>query len=382
MNVAFGVTLLANGLRGKGVDGIGTYTRELMASMPSTMSLLPYSFGGPHALGDSIGDTKDAGSFGLQALRSLFSGQEFTTLRNAVGFNAHVGEQVNVNLVHATDHLIPKLRSTPVIATIFDAIPLSNPEWMAYRFKKIKNEMWRRTAFWADHIITISEFAKLQIAEHFGLPLERITSIPLGVGAQWFTPAGDADWRHVQRLYNLPEQYFVNVGTLQPRKNIRRLLAAHASLPPNMQMQFPLVIIGRTGWNCDYELSLFRSGCLTHVRWLDHVPDGVVQVVVKRAHALVFPSLMEGFGLPVLEAFAAGVPVIASMTTSIPEVAGDAAILVDPLRIEDIAQGMLSLVDCNDAHAHYVKCGRAQAKAFSWTACANKTSDIYKKYGR
>lgn len=376
MKVAFGTTVLANGLRGTGVDGIGTYTRELMAHMPPSVTLVPYSFGLSHSFGPSHGASIDAGSFTKQGLTSLTLGKEFSEAKRAIKHS----DAGHIDLVHATDHMVPKLRGTPVVATLFDAIPLSNPEWVTYRFKTIKNELWRRTAFWADHIITISEYARQQIAEHFRLPLGRITAIPLGVGPQWFLPVSDTEWLRVQQQYSLPTQYFVSVGTLQPRKNIGRLLAAHAALPLDVQKQFPLIILGKDGWGCEEEVAQLRSGKLAHVRWLGHVTDDVVQVVVKRARALVFPSLMEGFGLPVVEAFAAGVPVVASKTTSIPEVAGDAAILVDPLRIDDISQGMLDVAINAEISAKRISLGRNRVDQFSWVACAEETAMVYRQY--
>ena len=371
MRVAFGVSVLAKSTLQGGVDGIGTYTRELMSAMPAAATLHTYVFdAGPEPrCGGPFHQPISLGPFARQALAATLPGMDFAAARRALGSR--------VDLVHATDHLVPRLRGIPVVATIFDAIPLSHPEWVSYRFKALKNELWRRTAFWAQHIITISEYSRQEIATHFRLPPERITAIPLGVGARWFERVTSAAGNEVRMRHALPEKYFAAVGTLQPRKNIDRLLSAHASLPEAVQREFPLLVIGKPGWGCDETVARFESGALQHVRWLRHLPDEDLQVVVKQAIALVFPSLHEGFGLPVLEAFAAGVPVVASNTTSIPEVAGNAALLVNPLRVDEIADAMRRIAENPALAAQLAALGQERVGAFSWSTCAEKTLRIY-----
>lgn len=369
MRVAFGVSVLARCAQLGGVDGIGTYTRELMAAMPPNVQLQPYLFDAPASLWTGESAAMPLGPFARQALAASLLGVEFQGARAALGGT--------VDLVHATDHLIPKLRGFPVVATIFDAIPLSHPEWVRYRLKTVKNELWRRTAFWTQHVITISEYSRQQIALHFRLPEERITAIPLGVGAQWFAPLDEAQSRAVQREHALPGRYFVSVGTLQPRKNIERLLAAHAALPRALQHECPLLVIGKPGWGCEEVVARFSGPGLPYVRWLRHLPDAQLQAVIKQATALVFPSLHEGFGLPVLEAFAAGVPVVTSNTTSLPEVAGDAALMVDPLRVDELADAMRRIAESPELSRQLVARGRERVKMFTWEACAAKTLRVY-----
>ncbi|KRD15167.1 glycosyl transferase family 1 [Acidovorax sp. Root267] len=369
MRVAFGVSVLARSVQQGGVDGIGTYTRELMGAMPPSAQLQPYLFDAPASLWEGATPAISFGPFARQALAATLPGMDFGSVRRALC--------PGIDVVHATDHLVPRLRGTPVVATIFDAIPLSHPEWVRYRFKGLKNELWRRTAFWAQHVITISDYSRQQIAMHFRIPEERITAIPLGVGARWFAPVDDALGEAVRLRHALPERYFVSVGTLQPRKNIGRLLLAHASLPEHLQRECPLIVVGKPGWGCEDVIAQFTGGALKHVRWLRHLPDDELQVVIKRATALVFPSLHEGFGLPVLEAFAAGVPVVASNTTSIPEVAGDAALLIDPLRIDELADGMRRIAENPELAGQLVVRGRDRVRAFTWQACAEKTLRVY-----
>jgi len=369
MKVAFGVSVLARCTQQGGVDGIGTYTRELMAAMPESVALQPYLFDLPVSTWAGAVPAVSLGSFRQQALAAFLPWMEFTQARSALGND--------IRLVHASDHMVPRLPGIPTVATIFDAIPLSHPEWVQYRFKSLKNELWRRTAFWAQHVITISEYSRQEITSHFRIPEERITAIPLGVGAQWFVPVDQAREAAVRSRYALPDRYFVCVGTLQPRKNIGRLLSAHAGLPEYVQRECPLIVVGKAGWGYDDVMARFTSGELRHVRWLGHVPDAELQAIVKCATALVFPSLHEGFGLPVLEAFAAGVPVVASNTTSIPEVAGNAALLIDPLRIDELSDAMRRVVEDAGLAAQLQVRGRERVRGFTWQACAEKTLRVY-----
>ena len=279
--------------------------------------------------------------------------------------------------MHATDHLIPRLRKTPVIATLMDAIPLAHPEWVTYSFLGLKNALWRRSACWADHVVTISEHAKQELMQWFRLPEKRITVTPL-VDQRWFVTPTTSDIGRVNAEYALPERFFLFVGTLQPRKNVSQLIAAHRRLPDTVRREFPLVVVGRAGWGCNAEVAALNEGDQGALRWLRYVPDGDLVPLVSRATALVFPSLHEGFGLPVLEAFAVGIPVLSSNATSLPEVAGDSAILFDPNQSDEIAEAMKLLIN-DDVLAKKLEFGRERAALFTWERTAEMTADVYRR---
>lgn len=369
MRVAFGVTALAAGMQQGGVDGIGSVTRELLGRLQSSadIDLLPYEFA--PAVSGEIPGAVAVGSFQRQALCSLVTPLSFPVMRRELRGRA--------DLVHATDHSIPRLRGLPVLATLMDAIPLSHPQWVDYRFKTMMNAAWRRSAHWADHVLTISEFSRRQIAQHFRIPERRISVIPLGVDERWFQAPSEKDWARVSAAYALPEQYFLSVGTLQPRKNMERLLQAHEALPEDVRHQFPLLIVGREGWGCEALVSRLRAETLPHVRWLNYVPSPDLPALLSRATALLFPSLYEGFGLPVLEGFAAGTPVIAANTSSIPEVAGDAAIMVDPLDPMAWRDQMLKLTSSPDWNEERIRSGKERARLFSWSKTAEELTRLY-----
>ncbi len=364
MRIALGVTVLENGRASGGTDGIGRYTQELAAALAQRGSVNVERFRYAPGLADI-----DVGRFSSQALWSLAGGRSFPTMQRAL--------TGRVDLVHATDHLIPRLRRLPVVATIMDAIPLAHPEWVAYRLKTLKNSFWARSVRWATHVITISEHSREQIQDFFRVPGERISVVPLGVDQRWFTPCDALAAARVRQHYRLPERFFVFIGTLQPRKNLARIIRAHQSLPGSMQRDIPLLIIGRQGWGCDTELELLRDVDPQRQRWLNYVAEPDLKPLLQQSTALVFPSLHEGFGLPVLEAFGAGVPVLSSNTTSLPEVAGKAALLVDPLSQDAIAAGMRDLVENESLRASLVTAGRIRAEKFTWERTAAMTESVY-----
>ena len=374
MRVGFGVTVLARCLQHGGIDGIGSYTRELMKAFAANgrIDLLPFSFGYPLPTSyRAANDTLLFPPYPAVAMLPALSGLPFPGTSKLRG---------KVDLIHATDHLIPNFGKLPVVATLMDAIPLSHPEWIRKRFRETKTLFWRRSARWATHIITISEYSKREIVTHFGIADEKISVIPLGVDERWFRPTSLALTQKILTKLDLPESFFLCVGTLQPRKNIARVIEAYRSLPQYVQREKPLVIVGQAGWECEDMVSALVSGAYgKSVRWLNYVADDDLLAIMGNAVALVFPSLYEGFGLPVLEACAANVPVITSNGSALPEVAGDAAKFVDPLNSESISHAMLELLE-NPALAEMLRAkGHARALDYTWKQTAAMTSDVYRK---
>jgi alpha-1,3-rhamnosyl/mannosyltransferase len=374
MRLGFGCTVLAKGLAHGGVDGIGSYTRELGArfSAADDVELVPVSFGIP--AGEGFPWRRDAlrmsGRYARMALLAALSPLSFPT--------RDLGKRFD--LFHATDHLVPKYRDFPVVATLMDAIPLSHPEWVRMRLARQKNWLWRRAARWADHVLTISEYSRDEIVRHFGIAHDKITVVPLGVDERYFERFDAQRKKETLDRLGLPERFFLCVGTLQPRKNLERVLDAHAALPAALQKDVPLVVVGRNGWGTDALAARLADPAFRgRVHWLKYLPDADVRCLMQCAQALVFASLCEGFGLPVVEAFASGLPVIASNTTSVPEVAGDAALLVDPLDVGGIADAMRQIAGQPGLAARLAAAGEQRARALSWSTCAAQTLDVYRR---
>lgn len=371
MKIAFGTSVLRKQQKAGRLDGIGRYAEELLRALVATPQLTIREFVHEDLAQSPAPRTIAAGPFGTQALGTLLLKRPFARSERAFGDS--------VDIVHSPDHFIPCPQHIPVVATIHDAIPISHPEWINYSFKTLKNALWRRSAHWADYVITVSENSRREIVRCFGIPPERISVTPLGVGRRWFGEISREELERVRRMHNLPDRFFLFVGTLQPRKNVRRLIAAHRSLPAKLRREVPLVVAGRAGWLCEAEVAALEGGDNGALRYLHHVPKDDLMPLVQQAAVMVLPSLHEGFGLPVLEAFAAGTPVVTSDAGAIPEVAGDAAILVDPLDMSALAQAMSQVAgDTALADALRAK-GRERAKQFTWQRTAKLTEDVYRK---
>lgn len=395
MKVGFGVTALCNGLAGGGLDGIGNYTRELILRMGSgnathdLVELVPFAFGAeiPADLNarvaavvqstpsnfkaPEIAQGVQLGRYSINTAWSVATGTNFLRIHALTK---------QVDLIHATDHYVPKCKPVPMVATLMDAIPLSHPQWLRSEFRSIKNMLWTRAAYWADEVITISEYSKVELSKWAGISLSKITVIPLGVDERWFQDVAEIDISRVRSEYQLPETFFISVGTLQPRKNVESTIWAHRALSMAERLRTPLIIIGRAGWKCEEVLRLINEDRASGaVRWLQHVPDSDLLPVLKQATAMVFPSLGEGFGLPVLEAFAARVPVITSNTTSLPEVTGEAALSINPLDIDQLAEAMKRILEDTGLSNKLKDLGSVRAREFNWQSCADATLSIYQR---
>ena len=385
MNIVMGCSAWQRGLGQGHLDGIGVYTRELAtALLAKQVRLQGVVFGRQQPRLRNIQENQSEKTspqipfpcfasgrrVSVEAALALLAGKDFflpTELARPF------------DLIHAPDHIIPKQKKVPVVATVMDLIPLLHPEWVGGKLLAAKNWVFVRSIQSADHIITISEFSKHSLMDHLHIPEERITVTPLGV-AHFGDCQSDFSAESFVADLGLSPGFFLVLGTLQPRKNLERIMAAHQRLPREARRQHPLIIVGRNGWGMDHMLpSLEALAQKGEGRWLRFLPDEGVKALLAAAQALVFPSLYEGFGLPVIEAFAAGCPVITANTTALPEVAGDCAWLVNPVDEEEIAAAMVSAIGNSLQRHQFIDNGRLRAKAFTWEACAHKTLEAYAK---
>ena len=376
LRVGFGATVWAKGVAHEALDGIGYYTQSLAQALEaSNVDCHPVTFGQTDA---SLQQQavfqhafQSAPRYPWSVLRSFLTG---------ANCSAYAGLRSRIDLFHATDHHTPKLKGIPVVATLFDAIPLSHPEWCNPNLRWLKNEFWKRTVAWADQVITISEFSKAEIVQHFGISEDRIKITYLGVDEKYSVAVPEHLKSATLQKFKLERPFFLCVGTLQPRKNIERLLVAFDNLPESVKAHFDLVIVGRNGWGVQElvtQLNNLSQSPNSHVKWLGGVSEADKLALLQCATSLVFPSFSEGFGLPLVEGFASGTPVIASNTTSIGEVAGNAAFGVNPLQTEALTHAMQTMAENPDLRADLAQKGRARSEDFTWAKCASQTQSIY-----
>ncbi|WP_006787673.1 glycosyltransferase family 4 protein [Thiorhodospira sibirica] len=376
MRVAFGVTAWAQGAASGHLDGIGIYTQKLWQALqqPST----PFDF---QPLQFRTAQPAPTGTPQPLTLPYRYAQGLLPAVLSSLPFWGNRRLCRAFDLVHATDHHIPRLRGLPLIATVMDTIPITHPHWAFAKHARLKAQLFRKVLHWADHIITISAHSRADLITHADIAPERITVIPLGVEAQEFAPLPTRQREHILSRYHLQPGYFLFVGTLQPRKNLERLLAAHARLDQAARRRHPLIIVGQPGWCMRAFIDTLKQAARHEpVRWLEYVPRADLMVLYQGAQALVHPSLYEGFGLTILEGFASGIPVITANTTALPEVAGDAACLVDPYDVDAIAQAMQQIIDDPALRAHLIQAGQNRVGQFSWAACAQQTLHVYQRF--
>ena len=268
----------------------------------------------------------------------------------------------------------PLQRRTRAVVTIHDLGYLHFPEahTRAHRLYLRLSTAW--SARVAHDVIAVSAATRSDLVRYTGVAPEKISVIHHGV-AMHFQPASQAMIAAVQARYAIDRPYFLFVGTVQPRKNLERVIAAFAALAASHQPL--LVIAGKKGWlTAAIERRAQELGVADQVRFIGYLPDSDVPPLLSGALGFVFPSLYEGFGMPVLEAMACGTPVLTSTTSSLPEVAGDAALLVDPRDTAAIADGLRRLASDPQLRADLAARGRAHAARFSWRACAEATLQV------
>jgi glycosyltransferase involved in cell wall biosynthesis len=257
------------------------------------------------------------------------------------------------------------------VVTIHDTAFLDHAECFSRSFAAWYQWLVPRLARRVRRIITVSQYSKQRIIEVCRVPDEKVEVILSGVGPQ-FKPQPAEKIRQARTELKLPERYVLCVCSLEPRKNLRRLLTAWTQMP-NRPANLHLVLAGAKG-NVFHDLEM--DSAPANVQLAGYVSDDLLPALYAGAEFFAFPSLYEGFGLPVLEAMASGTPVLCSGTTSLPEVAGDAAVLVDPLQIESIAAGLQQLADDETLRKQLQEQGLARAQTFSWDQAARQTWDV------
>lgn len=260
---------------------------------------------------------------------------------------------------------------------------------MAYKscpdFVKLKTRVWlewsmKKSCRHADHIITVSEFSKKEICRYLPIREEKITVIPNAVDHTIFHPGyTKAQIQQVLKRYRIKRNYFLYLGTIEPRKNLERLIGAYEKLYRESKDIPQLVLAGGKGWLCDNIYKKAQKLVLEQqIIFTGYVRQEDSPVLMCGAEAFVFPSLYEGFGMPPLEAMACGTPVIVSNTSALPEVVGNAGILINPENENEIYKAMRKMVQDDRCRERYRELGLKQASQFTWANAASKLMKAYR----
>jgi glycosyltransferase involved in cell wall biosynthesis len=284
-----------------------------------------------------------------------------------------------IDLWHATEHLAPRLRRIRSVFTLHDLIFRFDPGSHLPLNRIYLNTMMPRFLRAADAVIAVSECSKRDAVHLYNTPAEKIHVIPEGVDAH-FRPVRDrARLAQVREQYGLPDHFVLFVGTIEPRKNLPVLFEALASRRARGLDMWPLVIVGKPGWLVEPILArITELGLQDWVYRTGFVPDDDLPALYSAATVSVMPSRYEGFGLPVLEAMACGTPVVCSNTSSLPEVAGQAALLVAPEDVPGWADTVTRVWNDAALYGKLRERGLAQAAQFTWENAARQTLEVYR----
>lgn len=289
-----------------------------------------------------------------------------------------------VDLFHSSDQFLYAPRGAAAVLTIYDLSTLVHPEWHVQDNTQMHTAKDRFAVKQADHIIAISQATRQAVIQHLQIPEHKI-SVVYGAADARFHPYTRDQVQPVLDRYGLQMgNYLLSIGTLEPRKNYVRLFEAYAALRQQVIAEDvpipPLVVAGGHGWLYEEILAApARLGVEEQVCLLGRVPDTDLPLLLAGATLFVYPSLYEGFGLPVLEALASGVPVVASHSTSLPEVVGTAGMLCNPLDVASMMQCMHEVL-CNPVLANKLRyAGLHQAANFSWQRAARETLAVYQQ---
>lgn len=296
----------------------------------------------------------------------------------------YLGKEItahNIDVFHGTSFVLPFLKSCKYVMTIYDLSYLTHPESFTFINKLYFKFFLHPSIYLADKIIAISQATKQDIMKYFRIPEHKIEVIYGALSPSITRVTDESTLQHIKQKYQLPNKFILFVGLISPRKNLERCIKAFANTHKETGHHF--VVVGKKGWL--YQ-SVFDLVDKLHLKdkiiFTDYVPDNELTAFYTLADTFIFPSLYEGFGLPILEAMTCGCPVITSNISSMPEVAGNAALLVNPYSVKEIADAILALHNNKELRTQLITKGHKRTTAFTWEENARKTLAVYESLAR
>jgi glycosyltransferase involved in cell wall biosynthesis len=351
--------------------GIGTYVRNLLRHLARLDRTTEY------VVLCSQRDWKITSELG-ENFRAIIDASPGYSLREQVTVPLDLRRE-RVDLFHAPHYVLPPLTPCRSVVTIHDCIHLRFPQYLPSRlgYAYARSSMWVATHR-SSRVLTVSEASKRDILKYFHIPEAKVDVIYNGIDERFWSPPDAAHVDRIRERYQLDGRFVLYAGNIKPHKNIERLIEAFHTLKQHGFDDVKLLIIGdEISKYATLRRAVHRYKLHKHVRFFGFVPDQTLAVLYRLAALFVFPSLYEGFGLPPLEAMASGTPVITSNVSSLPEVVGDAALLIDPYEPDAIAAAIERLLTdarlCEDLRARGLK----RARQFSWDQSVQRIRAIY-----
>lgn len=363
------------------LTGIGRYTYELAKGMQANADVGTLKlFSGTRFLPGLPEPADNSG--GAYSLKQLFQ-------KSGLAMNAYQLLMLLLRkqalkghddfIYHGPNFFLPPFPGRKV-ATFHDLSPFKSAECFDPVKVKYLQREFRKTLDTADALITDSEYTRHELADFAGWPLEKIHAVPLAAGPE-FRPRNAHEVQSVLEQYGLSYQgYSLFVGTIEPRKNIIGLLDSYELLPKTIRLKWPLILTGYQGWKSnDIHARIKNAEMQGWAKYLGFLPAEELPLLYAGARLFVFPSLYEGFGLPVLEALQSGVPVVCSNRASLPEVAGKSALLIEPDDVDGLADAIIQGLNDEQKRKSMIIASTQQARMFSWKLCVLKTARVYRE---
>jgi len=352
--------------------GISEYIRQLIRSLAQLDSQNDYTV---------LHSRKDRKSY-LPARASNFNKRNLWTPCHHRYERWLLGSEIfrhRFDVFHSPDFIPPRYGAGRKIITIHDLNFLFFPEFLDRESLRYYAGQIDAAVQGADHVLADSDHTRADILNHLRVPEAKVTTIHLAARPEYQLPLAPHDTERIKQKFSLPSEFILFVGTLSPRKNVETVFQALVQLKQETRLAIPLVIIGKQGWRSEESFSVAGVGDIRNqINQLDSVSPDELMHVYSLARMLVLPSVYEGFGLPPLEAMHAGCPVITSDRSSLPEVVGDAGILIDPFDIPGWAEVIQTVLTDEAVRSDMITKGKRQAKKFSWENTAAQTLAIYK----
>lgn len=363
------------------LTGIGRYTWELANALQQTPAIKELAFFAGRRFLPHLPTAQDKAAKSHTLKRwvqaSHLASEAYRLLMPYLRQQALTGHEDF--LYHGPNFFLPPFPGKKV-ATFHDLSPFTwahcnTPQRIRFIQKECLN-----TLATADALITDSRYNRQELANYFDWPIERIFAVPLACSA-YFQPRDSSQCQAVLRRYNLSYQgYSLYVGTIEPRKNLTVLLDAYSRLPLATRRCYPLILTGYQGWQNEQIMEKINLAQQQGwARYLGFLPAADLPILFSAAKTFCFPSLYEGFGLPVLEAMASGVPVVCSNSSSLPEVVGEAGLMCAPQDTVTLSELLLTSLEDDIWRSQAITNGLLQSQQFSWQRCAAQTLAVYQK---